>query len=82
MSEFKNMKIEITNEAHLKDVCDVLDSMGYTRARLTGLLKKSFIVTDETDGKYYIFCNDNFVEHFESLTLQDLLKIRDDMVKK
>lgn len=78
---FKNMKIEIKDEPHLKAVCDVLESMSYTRARLTGLLGKSFVVTDEMDGKYYIFCNETFVEKFELYTLSDLLKMRDDIVK-
>lgn len=79
---FKNMKISITDEAHLKAVCGVLESMGY---------KKQAWFTDKPN---YIWCNkkgnmSSFLheptglgEYLNDVTLTDLLKMRDEMVKE
>ena len=81
MSEFKNMKIEIKDEAHLKAVCDVLESMGYKKS--IGCNANVKYVYVFTDGKYR--CDINYqpaFDHISYTTLSDLLKMRDDMVKK
>lgn len=44
---FKNMKIEITDEAHLKAVCERLDAMGYKRELWCDHWKTVMIVIDE-----------------------------------
>ena len=73
---FKNMKIEITDELHLKAVCEVLESMGYhgVRANLNSVL-----ITSEF-GKFSAvpYCTS---ELYSLTTLTDLLKMRDEKIK-
>ena len=78
---FKNLKIAITDDTHLKAVCEVLESMGYEAWNI-GDYKTEMIVAWE-DGRY-----SNFDEYetdkgygYSFPTLSDLLKMRDDMVK-
>lgn len=79
---FKNLKIKILDEQHLTAVCDVLESMGYK--------KQAWF----TDSPKYIWCNwkggmSGFIhepsgldEYLETVTLRDLLQMRDEMVKE
>ena len=73
---FKNLKIAITDETHLKAVCDVLESMGIKRN--CNLSRCNFIVAFFHLGFY---CGYQKMSRFEEATLSDLLKMRDDMVK-
>lgn len=77
---FKNMKIEITNDAHLKAVCDVLESMGYQRTGWTDI--NTLIICAIDKGYYSNYTRmDNFWDEY-LITLPELLKMRDDMVKE
>lgn len=85
---FKNMKIEITDETHLKAVCDVLESMGYHKS---GGLWSNFgntttMVCVNTYGEMMnlvgIDVHYDKLNKYELTTLSDLLKMRDDMVKE
>ena len=69
--KFKNMKIAITDEVHLKAVCDVLGSMGYSQELRAGESTKS--IESYSDGIYdcYMFSQDS------DTTLADLLAMRD-----
>ena len=77
------MKIAITDEAHLKAVCEVLESMGYKKAES--------IPYDDSDefknccshvnGVYAYYCH-NLAGDYETVTLTDLLRMRDEMVKE
>ena len=77
MNNFKNLKIAITDETHLKAVCDVLESIGYKFVGYFDDLDR-FIQTFE-DGEYCGFMSDQPSD--ETVNLSDLLKMRDDMVK-
>ena len=76
--KFKNMKIAITDETHLKAVCDVLRSIGYS---VWGVVPgaSNWVVTSKV-GNATTFefdaCPDNTL-----VTLSDLLSMRDKMVK-
>ena len=76
--KFKNMKIAITDETHLKAVCDVLRSIGYS-VWAAGLGASNWVVTSKA-GNARTFgldaCPDNTL-----VTLSDLLSMRDKMVK-
>ena len=79
---FKNLKIAITDETHLKAVCEVLATLGYKKAES--------IPYDDSDefknccshvnGVYAYYCH-NLAGYYETVTLNNLLKMRDDMVK-
>lgn len=85
---FKNMKIAITDNDHLKAVCDALESIGYklfgcivygnyVDGKLCGSHDR--IITTEKGyftGTHNKFASDNI---FANTTLSDLLKIRDEM---
>lgn len=91
MSEFKNMKIEIKDEPHLKAVCDVLESIGY---KLFGCIVYGNYVDGKPCGShdciattkkgYFTGTHNEFASDniFANTNLSDLLKMRDDMVKK
>lgn len=78
MNNFKNLKIAITDETHLKAVCDVLESMGYEKTHFVKGMD-NFIRTF-TDGEYCGFMFDCAAD--QTVNLPDLLKMRDDMVKE
>lgn len=72
---FKNMKIEITDEVHLKAVCDVLESMGYS---YWGVDKNDkWIGTSFKDKQFTAFPTDVFLNDVVLITLTDLLAMRD-----
>lgn len=73
------MKIEVTDEVHLKSVCDVLESMGYYPYQPSMIA--NFIYTQE-DGLYCIGPDCSSSIDYIVTTLSDLLKMRDDMVKE
>lgn len=76
---YKNLKIAITDAAHLKAVCDVLGSMGYVEPNsdgdiiYTSDIGNTFNTFDALSDMHYIY---------EEATLTDLLKMRDEMVKR
>ena len=76
--KFKDMKIAITDETHLKAVCDVLRSIGYNVWGV-GLGASNWVATSKI-GNATTFefdaCSDNAL-----VTLSDLLAMRDKMVK-
>ena len=80
-TEFKNMKIAITDEVHLKAVCEVLESMGYEQDDIT--YDKVITVCTWSLSRTYDCYNMDLVCHYhdEIVTLTDLLKMRDDMVR-
>jgi hypothetical protein len=69
---FKNMKIEITDEAHLKAVCERLDAMGYKKELWCAHWHTVMIATNE--GGIY----SNFDDHpcdfpdYEIVLIDDL----------
>lgn len=75
--KFQNLKIAITDNDHLKAVCDVLESMGY--------IKESFFesvdlfIHTSICGEYCGYISDLYWG--KEITLADLLKMRDEMVK-
>lgn len=79
MSEFKNMKIEITDETHLKAVCDVLKDLGYKCEFITSSYVPVCIIAF-ADGIYCAYSYDVYAT--KTYTLASLLKIRDEMVRK
>ncbi|MEG1695573.1 MAG: hypothetical protein RR282_00590 [Acinetobacter sp.] len=76
MNNFKNLKIAITDETHLKAVCEVLESMGYKRIHKS---RNPSVVLTGTGGGYGTYMDTTINE--PDTTLLDLLKMRDDMVK-
>lgn len=76
---YKNMKIAITDEVHLKAVCEVLESMSY---KSTGYEndEQNFVYTYER-GVYHGLFKKAAHGEFEEVTLTDLLRMRDEMVK-
>ncbi|WNA15563.1 hypothetical protein [Acinetobacter phage HFM1] len=85
---FKNMKISITDDEHLKAVCDVLESMGYSQDGKLWSGFGSFTQTvccniyGEMMDLVGIDVNYDRLDKYELVTLSDLLKMRDDMVKE
>lgn len=75
---YKNMKISITDEVHLKDVCDVLESMGYVCARKS-IAHINMVITSSSEKRYIAIKTESPTGN---TTLTDLLKMRDEMVKK
>ena len=75
---FKNLKIAITDETHLKAVCDVLESMGYVKPNNDG---DTIYATNigNTFNSYGDLIDYEGI--YIDTTLSDLLKMRDDMVK-
>lgn len=71
------MKIAITDEAHLKAVCDVLESMGYVNDGVHEI--DNFIHTYKS-GCFEGFYSD--LHWGEIVTISDLLHMRDEMVKE
>ena len=76
MNNFKNLKIAITDETHLKAVCDVLESRGYKSSYET---RKSVVAVHTDSFGYYHKMS--IMGELNLVTLSDLLKMRDDMVK-
>lgn len=79
---FLNLKIAITDEAHLRAVCEVLEAL---------MCKKKGLFTDIHEPKFVCACDDGqlmdlhddpFVGWYETTTLSDLLRMRDEMVKE
>ncbi|MEG2271520.1 MAG: hypothetical protein RSC05_04545 [Acinetobacter sp.] len=82
MNNFKNLKIAITDETHLKAVCDVLESMDCWLNCGDGSNKLAKWVIVVKSGRYDIYNNDRASGDWaQTITLSDLLKMRDDMVK-
>ena len=84
VSNFKNMKIEITDYNHLKAVCDVLVSMGYSEG-----LSVDFDEDDEykwigsySNGVFGYYVHEDSCVNYSKTTLSDLVKMRDEMVKQ
>lgn len=81
MTNFKNLKIAVTDNDHLKAVCDVLRSMGYRKTRNAFCEHDNYVIT-RSDGYYSGFITDTgFKIGHITATLSDLLKMRDEMVK-
>lgn len=74
------MKIIITDDVQFNAVCHVLDSMGYQRTGWTDI--KTLIVCASDKGYYsnYTSMDNSWDEYL--ITLPELLKMRDDMVKE
>lgn len=77
-TKFQNLKIAITDNDHLKAVCDVLESMGY----------KPYILYRKNNNYIHALANGYFMSTVmdvdscrELTTLSDPLKMRDEMVK-
>lgn len=77
MNNFKNLKIAITDETHLKAVCEVLESMGYKLDYESSIA--NYVVTCSA-GIYQIYSCAKYIALAEC-SLTDLLKTRDEMVK-
>ena len=80
---FKNLKIAITDKTHLKAVCEVLESMGYSEG-----LSVAFDNNDEYkwvgsnfNGVFGYYVHKDPCIRYDVVNLSDLLKMRDDMVK-
>lgn len=73
---FKNLKIAITDETHLKAVCEVLESIGYKPSYETS--KAVIAVYTDSFGYYHTM---SIMGELNFVNLSDLLKMRDDMVK-
>lgn len=80
-AEFQNLKISITDEVHLKAVCDVLESMGYDNFALD-TMDADFIATGD-GGLYTGFKKSsyNFINGRQA-TLTDLLQMRDNYFRE
>lgn len=78
MKHFKSMKIAITDEVHLKAVCDVLESMGYRKSHEGSQANFVFTIPD---GSYWIDTNNQPVFNGYEITLTDLLRLRDNAYK-
>lgn len=87
--DFQNLKIAITDEVHLKAVCDVLESMGYKNEQF------DFHIQNHRDIKQFqsvacyehgVYCvhklDVNWINFCELATLTDLLKMRDNQIKE
>ncbi|QHJ79194.1 MAG: hypothetical protein [Caudoviricetes sp.] len=75
--KFKSMKIAITDEAHLKAVCDVLELMGYKKSGWTPI--DALVICASDNGYYSNYTRmDGFWDEYKT-TLTDLLKMRDEM---
>ncbi|MEG0835524.1 MAG: hypothetical protein RR231_15060 [Acinetobacter sp.] len=82
MNNFKNLKIAITDETHLKAVCDVLESMGYEKKFDASSFWDSALCAFAYAMNNHLVTLTNFnVSGDNVVNLSDLLKMRDDMVK-
>lgn len=79
--EFQNLKIAITDAVHLKAVCDVLDSMGYTKSSASIIYPWTKELICREFGLYYnrAYLN-NYADTYKKVTLTDLLRMRDTQV--
>lgn len=77
---FKNMKIEITDENHLNDVCDALRSLGYKTKTNGDVESDDKLIICQKNGYFFGWWASNNWS-IDYATLADLLKIRDEMVK-
>lgn len=75
------MKIAITDEVHLKAVCEVLESIGY---KLYFESEIRNYVLSYIDGSYAVYESEDTIGilEYEKKTLTDLLRMRDEMVKE
>ena len=80
---FKNLKIAITDETHLKAVCDVLESMGYSEGLSVAFDNNNEYkwVGSNSNGVFGYYTHKNPFIRYDVATLSDLLHMRDDMVK-
>lgn len=77
---FDNLKIAITDEVHLKVVCDVLHTMKYRKHMSSS--PANFIYTFP-DGSYRIDINHQpAFDHIPYTNLTDLLALRDKKIKE
>ncbi|WP_335951749.1 hypothetical protein [Acinetobacter beijerinckii] len=73
MSNFTNMKIELANADQAKEVCSILEEIGYEKRAWIGYLRPAFITTN-TKG-FYTDYGFSFSNCFgESMMFEDLLK--------
>lgn len=70
------MKIAITDESHLKEVCELLEQLGYSD---TGHENKNPVYVLTYDDGLYHKMGGVFVGSFYELTITDLIKMRDEM---
>ena len=78
MTKFQNLKIAITDNDHLKAVCDVLEQLGYESGSISyGKVRFAYA---NSNGFYGLFFGD-YDDHIGLVTLSDLLKMRDEMAK-
>lgn len=77
--QFQNLKISITDEVHLKAVCDVLESMGFTDFYDSKNWKCDMIRFVEVfeDRTYDCYNKDIVSDNAKQTTLTDLLRMRD-----
>ena len=87
--KFQNLKISITDEVHLKAVCDVLESMGYKNKQFDFPIEnhrdiKQFkSVACYQSGGYSVYkLGVEWINFCEPATLTDLLKMRDKAFKE
>lgn len=79
---YKNMKIAITDDLHLRSVCEVLESLGYTNNFKTKGSVRT-ICTWSHNGTYGITgLNTAYCFLQDEVNLPDLLRMRDEMVKE
>lgn len=76
MSEFKNMKVAVEDEANLEAVCDVLDSLGYKCEFIPSSYVPLCILT-YANGVYCAYSHD--VHSAVTHTLDSLLKMREEV---
>lgn len=79
-SKFKNLKIAITDNDHLKVVCDVLDSVGFVNDYGEHIVNWVNVYGGKHEGNIYDLLEKEPM-YSELVTLSDLLKMRDEMVK-
>lgn len=81
MKTKQEIKIKITDELHLKAVCDVLESMGY--AQFDKIDNPKLVVVHGKTKVYQMVWNDiDRISDFQLVTLTDLLKMRDEAIKE
>ena len=85
--KYKNMKIAITDNINLKEVCEVLESMGYEcgnayffkiESLKAGLIKS---IASYENGSYYFYNNLELdcIYNCQEILLSSLIKMRDEM---
>lgn len=78
--KFQNLKIAITDEVHLKAVCDVLESMGYRWCNDAKHNKPTKHIITFSDGLFDYFYGG--CRWYDLTTLTDLLRMRDNQIKE